>query len=538
MKNSTHTQKPSGVSEKRCGLYLRVSTDLQAQVRDGSLDTQESRLRSYVQSRSSGAQKWQAEQVYREEGKTGKNTRRPELQQMVADVMAGKIDAVLCTKLDRVTRSLLDFYGLHTVFKENGAEFITLDENFDTSTPTGKAMLNISLVFAELEREQTSARTKEKMQWRAEQGLWNGGQILGYDLIDGRLMPNQDEAELVKLMFKKYLELGSVHQVKKYLNDNGYRMKKYTSRRGNERGGNKFYHATVNNLLQNPVYIGKIQYKEDIFDGQHEAIVTEDLFSLVQHNLKTHAQRRTNFMKKTKHVFILLGLVKCGFCGSYMTSKYCKGSRGLRFYYQCTKNSHHGKTECNMKYVPAEQLESIIVEKIKQMSVDKELLNEIVDKANSSSGENIKVLEQERRPLENKLQPISQQLDNYAKAIGEGFGINKTVLNKMQDLEKSKEQLKSHIAELSNHIIKLNKQKLDAETMEESLVRFSQIVEVATPEEKKSLIPRIIDSIIYKPGEIKIALFDRPVERGLCKIGDAVNPNGDYAFSGIDWLPE
>jgi len=106
----------------------------------------------------------------------------------------------------------------------------------------------------------------------------------------------------------------------------------------------------------------------------------------------------------------------------------------------------------------------------------------------------------------------------------------------MQDLEKSKEQVRSHIAELTNHIIKLNKQKLDAETMEESLVRFSQIVEVATSEEKKSLIPRIIDSIIYKPGEIKIALFDRPVERGLCKIGDAVNPNGDYAFSGINWL--
>lgn len=537
MKNSTHNTQ-SEVKTKRCGLYLRVSTELQAQVRDGSLDTQESRLKSYIQSRNSAKQEWKVHEVYREEGKSGKNTQRPELQRMIADVMTGRIDIVLCTKLDRITRSLPDFYGLHKIFKENDAEFITLEENFDTSTPTGKAMLNISLVFAELEREQTSSRTKEKMQWRAEQGLWNGGQILGYDLVEGRLVPNQEEGDLVRLMFNKYLELGSVHQLKKFLNENGYRMKKYTSRRGQERGGNKFYHATLNSLLQNPIYIGKIRYNEDLYDGQHEGIVDEDIFHQVQHILCTHAQRRTNFRKKTKHAFILLGLVKCGFCGSYMTSKYCKGSRGLRFYYQCTKNSHHGKKECNMKYVPAEQLEGIIIEKLKQMSVDKNLLDEIVAKANSSSTERIAEVEKEKRALENKLQPMSRQLDNYVKAIEKGFGINKTVLNKMQDLEHNKEQLESHIAELANDVATLKKQKLDAETMEESLVRFSQIVEVATPEEKKSLIPRIIDSVIYKQGEIKIALYDHPVERGLFKIGDAVNPNGGYAFSGINWLPE
>jgi len=336
----------------------------------------------------------------------------------------------------------------------------------------------------------------------------------------------------------KYLELGSVHQVKKFINDNGYRMKKYTSRRGHERGGSMFYHATVKFLLQNPVYIGKIRYNEDLFEGQHEGIVDEDIFHQVQHIFRTHASRRTNFKKKTKYTFILLGLVKCGFCGSCMTSKYCKGSRGLRFYYQCTKNSHHGNKECNMKYVPAEQLEGIIIEKLKQMSVDKKVLDEIVARGNSSSTDRIAELEKEKKTLENKIQPISRKLDNYAEAIGKGFGINQSVLNKMQDLEHNKEQLKSRIADLVLDVATLKKQKLDAETMQEALVRFGQIVEVATPEEKRTLVPRIIDSITYRPGEIKIALYDHPVERGLFKIGETVNPNGDYAFSGINWLPK
>ncbi|MFH1904450.1 MAG: recombinase family protein [bacterium] len=234
--------------ERCCGLYARVSTERQSEVKDGSLDTQISRLKNYISFRSPSSSKelWKATKVYREEGKSGKNTDRPELQNLISDIKSGKINAVLCTKLDRISRSLIDFYKLVELFEKHHVEFISLEESFDTSAPMGKTMLKITLVFAELEREQTSKRTKDKMQWRAEQGLWNGGQVLGYDLVDKKLAINPKEAKLVKLMFEKYLELGSVLKVVEWLNKHGYRTKEYIShRKGVKRGGNKFFNANV-----------------------------------------------------------------------------------------------------------------------------------------------------------------------------------------------------------------------------------------------------------------------------------------------------
>ena len=199
--------------ERLCGLYARVSTEMQANRRDGSVDTQISQMQSFLTYKTASDPSWKTVRIYPERGKSGKNTDRPELQALFADIKGGKVNTVICTKIDRISRSLLDFYKMTEIFEKHKVEFISLDENFDTSTPMGKAALKITLVFAELEREQTSKRTKEKMAWRTEQGLWNGGQMLGYDIVEKKLVVNQREGQLVKLMYEKYLELGSVLQL-------------------------------------------------------------------------------------------------------------------------------------------------------------------------------------------------------------------------------------------------------------------------------------------------------------------------------------
>ena len=153
------------------------------------------------------------------------NTDRPELQRMLRAVRCGEINVVICTKIDRFTRSLQDFFTLYDALQKSGAQFISLDEAFDTTTATGKAMLKIALVFAELERERTSERTKESMTARAQRGLFNGGRVLGYDLDPenkGVLKVNLEEKALVELIFAKALELGSARKVG-YINDQGYR---------------------------------------------------------------------------------------------------------------------------------------------------------------------------------------------------------------------------------------------------------------------------------------------------------------------------
>ena len=521
---------------KECGLYLRVSTDRQALAKDGSLDTQESRLRDYLSSRSTPKQTWEVVDIYREEGRSGKDLERPELQRLLADIRSGRINAVACTKIDRISRSLLDFYNLHQAFEEQGVEFISLEESFDTSSPAGRAMVKIALVFAELEREQTSARTRDKMQWRAEQGLWNGGQLLGYDNEEGGLVPNAEEANLVRLMFEKYLEMGSINGVTDFINEAGYRTKKYLSRRGKVHGGTKYYVTNIKQILQNPVYIGKIRYKGEVYAGKHQAIIDEELFREVNRNIEIHAKPRRNFRRPMKHTFILQGLVRCGRCGSFMTTKYCTGSRGLRYYYQCTKNSHHGKKECDMRYVPAEELERLVIEKLREISMDREVLDEIVSKANSEAFSDIDEFEKERALIEKQMKPVVRQLENYLKAIGEGFGVNKSTLSRMQELEERKGQLQGRLDAVTQQIESLKRQRLNAQTMQESLARFSQIIDVATPEEKKSLVPRIVDYIVFTPTEVQIALYDRPIERGILRFNND-EQGGDYALEGSNWLP-
>ena len=156
----------------KCGLYARVSTDLQAEVRNGSLDTQIDLLQKYVEIKDSASpeEEWKAVAIYREEGKSGKNVDRPEFKRMVRDIENGKINAVLCTRIDRVSRSVIDFLHFHEFLKENKAIFISLNENFDTSNSMGRFALTITLAMAELERERTSERTKEKIAVAGREG--------------------------------------------------------------------------------------------------------------------------------------------------------------------------------------------------------------------------------------------------------------------------------------------------------------------------------------------------------------------------------
>ncbi|MHC4124614.1 MAG: recombinase family protein [Planctomycetota bacterium] len=523
--------------ERLCGLYARVSTERQSEVRDGSLDTQIDRLKQYVKFRSP-SDNWKIIDVYCEKGKSGKNTERPEYQRLISDIKSGRINAVVCTKLDRITRSLVDFYKLMEIFTKHHVDFISLQENFDTSQPMGKAMLKMTLVWAELEREQTSLRTKEKMQWRAEQGLWNGGQVLGYDLVDKKLIVNEKEAKLVRLMFKKYLELGSVLQVVEWLNSHGYRTKEYVSnRRGMKRGGKRFFNANVLQKLTSRTYIGEVEHDRNIYPGMHKAIIDRQLWDEANKLIKMHAPRRVNPKRKVKHVFILQGLLKCGWCNSYMSNKYSTGRKELHYYYQCTRNSHGGNGACSMKYVPAPEIEKAVLKKLKGMSVDKKLIGKIVKEANKSTESTLKSLLKDRRIQENKLLPIKDAVKNIVAVISKGKGMDKikSLSEELKELELQKDQIEKDINVIDFEINQVRQQVLNAKIMHESLTNFSQIYESATPLELKELLPRFVERITWKPTEIEIALFNHEVQRG--QLDSSVTTKGSGALQVNNWLP-
>ena len=529
--------------ERLCGLYARVSTERQSEVRDGSLDTQIDRLKQYVQFRSPSSKEkssdnWKIVDVYCEKGKSGKNTERPEYQRLVSDIKSGRINAVICTKLDRITRSLIDFYKLMEIFTKYNVDFISLQENFDTSQPMGKAMLKMTLVWAELEREQTSLRTKEKMQWRAEQGLWNGGQILGYDLVDKKLIVNEKETKLIKLMFRKYLELGSVLKVVEWLNSHGYRTKEYVSnRRKMKRGGKRFFNANVLQKLTSRTYIGEVEHDGNIYPGQHKAIIDKQLWDEANKLIKMHAPRRVNPKREVKHVFILQGLLKCGWCNSYMSNKYSTGRKELHYYYQCTRNSHGGNDACSMKYVPALELEKTVLKKLKGMSTDKKLIKKIVNEANKNAESTLKELNKNRRVQENKLIPIKDAISNIMDIIEKGKGLNKikSLSERLNELELQKGQIENDINIIDFETNQVKQQVLNAKIMHESLTKFSQIYESASPLELKELVPRFVERVAWKPTEIEIALFDHEVQRG--QLDSSVTTKGSGALQVNKWLP-
>ena len=497
----------------KCGLYARVSTDQQAEVKNGSLDTQIDLLQKYVELKdaTSPEEEWKAVTIYREEGKSGKNVDRPEYKRMVRDIEQGQINAVLCTKIDRVSRSFIDFYQFHEFLKEHEGKFISLGENWDTSTAEGRCFLNIFLIVAELERERTSERTREKMQWRAEQGLHNGGQVLGYDIDPdekGVPKPNAAERELVLLIFRTYVKEQSFRATARIINEKGHRTKSYVSRRGNVHVGKKFNKTRISHMLKNEFYIGKVTHKGEVYEGQHEPIIPMELWNQVQAIIETKRVTGSRSRKQNLYPFLLQGLVKCGWCKSYMTPSYARNHQKKHyFYYHCTCKIHRGNEECKMKPVSAQALEQVVSDRLIQLSDDQERVQELIAEATTSQSERIKTLVQTQENYRRNLKAIDKQLEVLVESIsGRKVGI-KTISQKIIDLEEQKNQIEQDMMENEGTLAKAKQKAVSAAQWEQKLTTFEELYNEATPEERKDLLRLHINYLIYTPDGIQLALF-------------------------------
>jgi site-specific DNA recombinase len=516
--SSASYQKRGLAMEKLCGLYARISDPKDSYVKDNSVDTQIDKLKGYVdyESKNKPETTWKVVDTYRDEGKSGKNTDRPALQKLLSDIKAGRINTIICTRLDRITRSLLDFYKLYEIFTKYNVHFISLLEKFDTTSEMGRAMLKMTLVWAELERGLASERTKAKMVWRASQGLWNGGHVLGYDLVDKKLVINKHESKLVNLTFSKYLEFGSILKVVEYLNDHGYRTKEYISRRNNiKRGGSLFYYQYVSHILSNKLYLGQIEQQGKVYPGKHKPVIDNKLWHEVNAKIKLQTPKRTSSKRQTKHVFLLQGLLKCGWCGDYMSSKYSTGRKGLCYYYQCTQNARRGKNVCSMKYVPASQIEKVVITKLKEMSIDKKRIQRIVEEANKDTSSTLKSLKKDRKNQEVKVVGVKDKIKNilYNISIHPRLKNIKSIAEELAELEQQKEQVNKDIQSIDFEVSQVQQQVLSARIMYESLTKFSQICDVAAPQELKDLLPTFVERITWTPTEIEIALFEHEVQK-------------------------
>ena len=278
-------------SRRRCAIYTRKSSEEGLEQDFNSLQAQREACEAFIKSQA--GEGWRpVKTAYDDGGLSGGTLERPALQHLLADIRLGLIDVVVVYKVDRLTRSLADFAKMVEVFDAQGVSFVAVTQQFNTTTSMGRLTLNVLLSFAQFEREVTGERIRDKIAASKRKGMWMGGVVpLGYDVSEHRLVINPAEAETVRAIFQRYLELGCVRLLKAELDRSGILSKRRISRSGVESGGHSFSRGALYALLANPLYIGEIRHRKLRHPGQHQAIVERALWERTQRQLQEHRVR-------------------------------------------------------------------------------------------------------------------------------------------------------------------------------------------------------------------------------------------------------
>ncbi|HXR24131.1 MAG TPA: recombinase family protein [Candidatus Binataceae bacterium] len=277
------------VEVKRCAVYTRKSSEEGLEQDFNSLHAQREACEAFIKSQA--GEGWRLlRTAYDDGGFSGGTMARPALQQLLEDIRQKRVDVIVVYKVDRLTRSLADFAKMVEAFDQHGVSFVAVTQQFNTTTSMGRLTLNVLLSFAQFEREVTGERIRDKIAASKKKGLWMGGMVpLGYDVVARRLVINLPEAETVRAIYKRYLEVGSIRLLKQDLESRGIVSKRRLSKAGQQSGGRAFSRGALYELLANPIYLGEIRHRKDRHPGQHQAIVDRELWDQVQQQLTQKA---------------------------------------------------------------------------------------------------------------------------------------------------------------------------------------------------------------------------------------------------------
>jgi site-specific DNA recombinase len=349
-----------GVKIVGCAIYTRKSTEEGLEQAFNSLDAQRESAQAFI-----GSQRGRGWMVlpehYDDGGFSGASMERPALQRLLEDIDQGKIDCVVVYKVDRLSRSLLDFARLMERFDRHKVSFVSVTQEFNTTTSIGRLTLNILLSFAQFERELIGERTRDKLSAARRKGKWTGGwPVLGYDIQNGRLVVNAGEAEQVRDLYRIAAEAGSLEAAAKACAAKGYQTKCWTSRGGREHGSRLFHRMTLRLLLSNVLYTGAVSHKGIRYPGEHERIVDQELWDQVNTRLEllSTGQKEKSHYKQTTP---LAGFVFCSECAKPLRLTHTS-RHGKRYqYYSCRVSSGKENSHCSQKPLGAADLESAVL---------------------------------------------------------------------------------------------------------------------------------------------------------------------------------
>jgi len=484
-RNTESLETPDGSRKIRAVGYVRCSTDEQTRGDYNTLQSQKDYITNYIHAVHP---EWDLVQFYEDGGYSGKNTNRPGLQTLLADCERDRMDVVITYKLDRITRSLCDFFELDRSFQSHNVSFLSVKEQFDTSTAMGRAMRNIALTFAELEREMVSERTKDKMVAQVKQGRWPGGNLpFGYNVENGRLMPNSSEAPVLGLIFDTYVRTKSLAAVRDAVTVLGIWPRNLKFRDGRNSTVKEWSKQKIYYILRNRVYLGELNYDGIRVENAHPPLVEQLTFDLAQLIVAEGIKGRPKL--SVDHDYILAGKVICGHCGCRLSPKstnHPNRKKSYTPYYECYRLSKYRGYECDVRRINADILEKLFISTIGKLSWDPHLIAHAVEEQAKLALETGELRLQEASLFE-RCREIESKIAKLLEAVEDGLA-GTSVQARLADLERQRVILQSEISQIRAAIQQTDSKPIDVEEAMNLFRNCSELFEVMTLDEKEALV--------------------------------------------------
>jgi len=492
------------VKAVRCAIYTRKSHEEGLEQEFNSLDAQRESCEAYVASQRHEG--WTAmPKRYDDGGFTGGNMERPGLKALLADTEAGRVDVVMVYKVDRLSRSLMDFSRLVALFEQHNVAFVSVTQRFDTTSSMGRLTLNILLSFAQFEREIIGERIRDKIASAKRKGKYVGGRpLLGYDVDRERMrmVVNEAEAKIVRQMFERFCRLGSCMLVARELNRQGHTLKAWTTKKGKPMGGGPWDKTYVHAHLTNRRYLGLVVHKGEAYPGEHEAIIAHKLWDHVQKILAANRRARS-WNTRSKTPAVLKGLIRCACCDAAMAPTFTTRGGKRYHYYVCHAAGKNGYDTCEVKSVPAGQIEEAVYTYLHQIFSDPAMVARTFRATRARAASDRRALARQQAALEKRLGGTRTSIGRLVRATdGKATGALSAELQKLNDEYTDVEIQIQDIEARRDH-----EEDLPAEQDVAAALRtIEPLWAELFPAEKKRIVGLLVEAVLVRPDGLTIRL--------------------------------
>jgi DNA invertase Pin-like site-specific DNA recombinase len=500
------------IDAKRCAIYTRKSTSAGLEQEFNSLDAQREACDGFIQ-RQPG---WKLiNERYDDGGFTGANTDRPAFQRLLADIDAGKIDVVVVYKVDRLSRSLLDFAKVMERFNAAGVSFVSVTQNFSTADAMGRLTLNMLMSFAEFEREMIAERTRDKIAAARRKGKWTGGSVpLGYTVEDKRLVVNELEAVTVREIFAVYLEQRSALAVVRLLNERHRSTKRHRAVNGNLREARSWTKGDVLRVLKNPMYAGYMASGGELHEAEHTPLIERETFTRARAQLD--GATKTTKTNGQNPEYILRGVLRCASCKLAFTPASTTRGRTTHRYYRCIKRDKEGKEACPSSPLPAGAIEAYVVERVREATADGTLATDVAANVKARVSERRKDLRTERQKLPPEVAALSAEASRTVDSMAGMTGTARRLVDeRLQQIGVQLARCEARLAAAERELANLDAIEVEATWVARCLADFDKVWDVLSPGNRGRLLRAVIQRVEVDEPTNKVSVFIADLSAGL-----------------------